>query len=540
MGKFNSTDGANFRRSIQDVANSYARFLLEKKVITDDEFAYYIKDGREELLDILMDKIYETEDYKGVVVSTVDAFYHFCTFVIGDYHNQQVWNSFVRDMFISVERNKDTAVMASRSIGKSFFNFVLYPLFKMFLYEGTKFLHVSNIPTQCVENLRIAKEVIDANEVLFQKKGAWKGKDLKWTERQIEYNDGMFITLSAGTSPKGLHVHFAVVDDILTEESQLNDEEMENYIFGQLYPTVQRAKGRMIITGTPLHQKDIYHNLMGDKPNYEGGPIHDGRLSHRKFFSKMFPIADEEGHSLFPDIYSDSDVLYIREKVGEIKFQREYMLNCIDESLTIFSNHLISSVSDGGLKYYYSPDNANEQFIIAVDVATSGEASADFSAFIILGLDETETGRRKIVRHIVHEKGMPVADQIRTVAALAERFNNAVVIIEKNNVGVALIQELAKMNVNVEEVITTKDKKEGMIRYLVNEMKNKNLWFPEETNEITKLKKELLNFGVKRNKAGKERMEALAGHDDMVMALAMANEAAQDIGGIGFAVLLKR
>lgn len=540
MGKFNSTDGINFTRSTNQIINDYAKFLLDKKIISDEELLYYVNDGQGELLDGLIEQLYETEKYHTVTVSTLNSFYIFCTIVLKEYHNQRVWNSFVKNMFLAIERNKDTAIMASRSIGKSFFNFVLYPLFKMFLYKGTKFLHISNIPTQCVENLRITKEVIDSNEFLFQKKGAWKGKELKWTERQIEYNDGMLITLSAGTSPKGLHVHYAAVDDILTEGAQLNDEEMATYIFGQVYPTIQRAKGRLIVTGTPLHRKDIYHLLMGDKPNFEGDPISDGQVSYKKFFSMMFPIADEDDKSLFPDIYTDSDVEYIREKVGEIAFQREYMLNCIDEHLSLFSNHLLDSISDGQLKYYYSPDNPNEQFIIGADVATSGEASADFSAFAIIGFHDTDAGRKKVIRHIIQEKGMPISVQITTLAELSNRFNNAVVIIEKNNVGVALIQELVKMNINVEEYITTKEKKEGMVRYLVNEMKNKNIWFPEETNEITRMKKELVNFGVKRNKAGKERMEALTGHDDLVMALAMANQAAQDVGGIGDVILMKR
>lgn len=540
MGKFNSTDGVNFDRTLQDVVNDYARALLEKKMITDEEFAHYISDGKFELLDLLLAKVYETENYKGVEVSTLNAYYHFCHFIIGSFHRKPVWNDFVKRMFLALERNKDTSIMASRSLGKSFHNYALYPLFKMFKFRGTKFLHVSNIPTQCVENLRITKELIDTNEVLYSKKDVWKGKELKWTERQIEYNSGMLITLSAGTSPKGLHVHFAIVDDILTEDAQLNDAEMENYIFGQLYPTVQREKGRLIVTGTPLHRKDIYHLLMGNKPDFEGDPIAEGGMSHKGFFSKMFPIADEEGHSLFPDVYTDEEIRQIREKVGEIKFQREYMLNCVDESMTIFSEHLISSVSDVNEKYLYSPTDSNSRFVIGVDVATSGEVSADFSAFVVLEVMDREVGRKKVIRHIIHEKGMPISEQVDTVAELSSRFNNAICIVEKNNVGVALIQELAKRNVNVEEFVTTKDKKEGMIRYLVNEMMNKNLWFPESTNEIVRLKKEMMNFGVKKSRIGKERMEALSGHDDIVMSLAMANQAAQDMGGLPFAMLGRR
>ncbi len=227
------------------------------------------------------------------------------------------------------------------------------------------------------------------------------------------------------------------------------------------------------------------------------------------------------------------------------------MLNCIDESLTIFSQHLIDSVSDGSMKYLYGPNNTQQQFIIGIDVASSGEASADYSAFVVLELAETQEGYKKIVRHIVHTKGMAITarkeidtenqvenqpprlvaiepGQVDTIVELARRFNDAWVVVEKNNIGIALIQELTKYNVHCEEFITTRISKEDMIRYLVNEMKNKNLWFPEETNEIIRLKKELVNFGVKRNKAGKERMEALSGHDDMVMALGLANKASQD------------
>lgn len=565
MGKFNNSDGVNFQRTLKDILNSYARSLLASKNIDDEEFSHYTTsaEGNAELLDALLEKLYETELVNGVEVSSVDSFYHYCEYVLHEHHGQRIWNSFVQEMFVSIEHNKNTCIMASRQVGKSFFNYVLYPSYKMFLYSGTKFLHVSNIPTQCVENLRILKGVIDNNEMLYQRKEVWKGKELKWTEKQIEYNAGMLITISAGTSPKGLSVHYVVIDDILTETSQLNDEEMDNYIFGQLYPTVQRAKGRMIVTGTPLHQKDIYHLLMGDKTNFEGNPIRHGGMSAKGFFSRMFPIILDDGQPLLPEIYGLDEIKRIEDAQGDIKFQREYMLNCIDESLTIFSQHLIDSVSDASLKYLYTPVNTQQQFIIGIDVASSGEASADYSAFVVIELAETQEGYKKIVRHIVHSKGMAItarkekdterADdpnyvprlvaiepgQVDTIVELARRFNDAWVVVEKNNIGIALIQELVKYNVHCEEFITTRISKEDMIRYLVNEMKNKNLWFPEETSEIVRLKKELVNFGVKRNKAGKERMEALSGHDDMVMALGLANKASQDFSNTSTVICQK-
>jgi len=116
------------------------------------------------------------------------------------------------------------------------------------------------------------------------------------------------------------------------------------------------------------------------------------------------------------------------------------------------------------------------------------------------------------------------------------RFNNAMVMVEKNNVGVALIQELIRRNVNVEEFVTDKFKKESAIRFLINEMQNGRLWFPEETVEIKSLKNELRQFGIKEVR-GKERLESLSGHDDLVDSLWIANMATQKYsGGSSFAI----
>ena len=114
MGKFNSSDGYNFKRSVKDILGDYARFLLKNSVINDQEFNYYLSEGKDELLDILFEKIYETEIINGVEVDTLDSFFHFCNFIIGTYNGQRVWNVFVKEMFLSIERNKNTCIMASR------------------------------------------------------------------------------------------------------------------------------------------------------------------------------------------------------------------------------------------------------------------------------------------------------------------------------------------------------------------------------------------------------------------------------------------
>jgi len=304
---------------------------------------------------------------------------------------------------------------------------------------------------------------------------------------------------------------------------------------------------------TPMHITDIYHDLMNKEKDFKGQIITDGHLSHCGFYSKTYPIiTDWDKKEIFlPDLFTWKELVTnvnsIKNIQGDDKFSREYLLVCTDKSTSLFSQELLTRAQDDSIEVTYKDDH-DGNYITGVDVATSGEASADFSAFVTIELVETKKGLKKYLRHMVYEKGMPITGdmtkegeiidigQVETIDDIYHRFNTGLVVVEKNNVGVAHIQELQKRNVNVQEFVTDRHKKENMLRYLVSEMKQGNLIFPKDTLEIKALKQELLNFGVKRTRSGKERMEALHGHDDGVMALAIANYASQSYGGLAYAI----
>jgi len=544
MSKFNV--GSSFIRTKRQICNDYLDALINKGILPETDRQYYSGEGMSEIYELLLNKLYETEDYKGVKISTLDAWYHWCVYVIRNDPKTGlfVWNKFVKNVFLDIERNRYTCILASRGIGKSFISYGLYSIFKMFLFRYTEILTIANIPKMNKRNVRVMKRIIETNELLYEKKEVNKGKELIWTQEQLEYNGGIFDTGTVGSTPRSAHVNFIFVDDCLRDDNKYSDEEVENYILGQLLPCAQRYKARMIVTGTPMHIKDIYHNIMNEKPNLDGKRISDGRISAHGFYSRQYSIiSDWEKKEIYlPELWSWEELvsgpMSILNVQGQAKFMREYMLICTDESTSVFSERLVESCVDSNYEITFVGEQ-NKIYIQGCDVATSGAASADFSAFIVLELLETATGYKKIVRHIVHEKGMPITGerdidneiidpgQVDTIQEISQRYNNAVTIVEKNNVGVALIQELVKRNVNVESFVTDKAKKEGMIRYLVNEMMNGNLIIPDETPEVRELKKELTNFGVRKTKFGRERMEALSGHDDLVIALAIANTAAQ-------------
>lgn len=534
------TDYKKFRTK-EMICTQYLDFLLEMDLIKRDEYRVYKEQKINEVMELLLLKLYETETINGQEVSSLDAFYHFCRFVIDrdPYTGRTVWNDFVKNLFIDIEHHKLTSILATRGGGKSFMIFGLYVPFKHFLWEFHETIIISNIPRMCKRNMRILKSIIDNNELLLDKKETWKGeKNLVWSQDEIEYNKGMISTSSLGSTPRSAHVNLVVLDDPLRDDNKYSYEDIENYVFGQLMPVIGRKNGRMVLQGTPMTYRDIFHATMKDE---KGNLIRDGRYSTKGFFSRAYPaiLNESERIVLLPDIYPYEKLMEIRKTQGERYFDREYMLICQKEDTAIFSYALIESCTDTKEKIKFSGDE-EKQYVIGVDVATSGAASADYSAYIVLELRSRkvsgEYADEKVIRHIYHEKGVDVADQIDKVEELSRLFNGAFVLVEKNNVGVDLIQQLAKRNVNVGEMTTDKFKKEAMVRFVVDDMRRRRLVFPDETPEIKRLRNELRNFGVKE-RGGKERMESLSGHDDLVMALCLAEKASQEVGGEkGFAV----
>ena len=244
---------------------------------------------------------------------------------------------------------------------------------------------------------------------------------------------------------------------------------------------------------------------------------------------------------MLPEVWNYEELMRVKETQGDLFFMREYLLICIDEKKALFPYSLIRRCTDNSIQFLYQGEEG-KNYVIGADIATSGSASADFTSFVVLEVRESKRDKEsfiseKIVRHVFHEKGVPVNEQIDLLADLSHRFNNAPLLVEKNNVGVALIQDLVRRNINVNEFVTDKFKKESGIRFLINEMQNGRLWFPEETPEIKAMKEELRQYGIKEVR-GRERMESLSGHDDLVDALFIANLATQNLaGGYSFAIV---
>ncbi len=522
---------------------NYTDEKIEKKVAEEPEVIHKL------IFDETDGELYKTEIIKGQRVFSERAFYIFCDIVVGyDLKTgDKIWNNFVKSQFLLVEQNKQTCYMASRGSGKTFL-IALFMIFKMFLIPYYDFCYCSNVPIQKRRFLKVVRSIIDNNELLLEKKDSKRiaNREIPWGTNEVEYNDGLIEGTSVGTTPRGGHYNHAFIDDPLRDDKKYTYEFIVNYIQGVLKQTILRKKGRYTVVGTPQSDDDPFHTLMNDKLDKNNRPIGKvvvGKVSYAGFYSEIFPgiLDDKKKIVLVPEIWTYEELMIEKQRIGEIRFNREILCICTSYKNALIGSSLFRSCCDEKLRMLQKGE-VGKRYVAFIDSATSDAPTADYFAMTIW--EDNPQGKKFIMRHLEHKKGFPVTDpsggtddQHNLVYNCWEDFNHMLVVIEKNNAGIALIQavqNLAKRKGKSMEIIehythvvstgrpTEKaGKANDVIDYIELGLKSGVVVFPSDSEDIytidslEQIKAEHLNFGVKKGKSG-EKYEALAGHDDIL------------------------
>lgn len=243
-------------RELKTILRDYLKFLNKEKALgyTDEEIEIQINDVKEKevIKKLLIDDLYEVEEYLKQTISTERAFKIWCSIVLcQDFKTHgYIWNDFVKKQFNLVEKNRYTCYMAARAHGKTFF-LGLYADFKMFLIPYYEVGYCSNIPKQRKRFLKLTENLIDTNALLIERKDV-KGvhnKSLSWGNEEMEYNSGILEGTTVGTTPRGGHYNLAIGDDPLRDDRKYTHEFIVNYFQGVYKQCILRKKGRYIIVG---------------------------------------------------------------------------------------------------------------------------------------------------------------------------------------------------------------------------------------------------------------------------------------------------
>jgi hypothetical protein len=171
------------------------------------------------------------------------------------------------------------------------------------------------------------------------------------------------------------------------------------------------------------------------------------------------------------------------------------------------------------------------QHFVGWDPAIASDASADYTAMVVLRTPPDSEEKQLV--YVLNEKGLGGSAQKRHIILLNSRFQPDLIELEGNNFQRMFAAELQEMreDIPIKTFMTTRQRKESMFMSLLmafEQEKLKTPWGDERSREFTRtLETQLTRFGMQKN----GRLESVGVHDDMAMALALANWATKEFRG---------
>ena len=326
-------------------------------------------------------------------------------------------------------KNKMVALAAPRGHAKTTGMTVSYGLATLLFRERKFMLLVSDTESQAAMFLGYFKEQLQENKALVElfglkrdEKGIVKFDKETETDIIVEMEDGhKFRVIAKGAEQKlrgliwsGTRPDIILCDDMENDELVMNKdrrEKMRKWFYSALLPSVS-SKGIVRVVGTILHMDSLLERLM---------PKLYDRYSHQetlKLWSetrrngwvsvKYRAHSDDFEHILWPERWSAKKLREERANYTGMGmpdvYSQEYLNLPIDESVAYFKRVDFLDITEDDnklpLKYY-----------ITADLAISEADRADYSVFVIAGVDEF---RRILVKQVIREKldGREIVDLI--------------------------------------------------------------------------------------------------------------------------------
>jgi len=405
-----------------------------------------------------------------------------------------------------------SAIQVSRGHGKTELNSVAWALWLAFRsVKPWEMLIVSGTEQQCKNIVRriynYAKTVPLLTEALIQD----SYRDKIESALKFKTKNGCFIQSYPIKSKSilGNHVDFLIVDDVYGDESA--DIDSINYALQyNVSPVINRKKGQFIFCGTPKSEKDWFTMI---RENPSSGFV------YRRWAAVVLNDAGEWEKPLWENGFSLDELRGIKSRMSSLAWSREYMLDYVSDGARLFPSELVSFATERGLEARPVKKNAN--YFLGCDIALSDKERADFSAFVVLEAFEKEPLRQV---GLVRLKGVPTDELLNRIKGLHKKYCFSRVLIEDVGLSKGLVDLAVKdseIGLVCEGFKTTHLSKEDVLGKVEIAMRNGRLKVSE--NEV--LQDELSKFGVVEKK-GVQRLEGMGSHDDCVIALGLAVEAA--------------
>jgi hypothetical protein len=435
-------------------------------------------------------------------------------YLVGNHHIE--WDSLVTE-------NQRVCVLAPRDHGKTYFFDFALPLWKAVTMPGGVGFLFSATKDQAKLILDDIKVELETNPKLQHlvpsRRNKWRMDAIRLTNGHTIYARGY------GTKVRGRHPHYIICDDILNDETAYSEvirQKDKDYFFTAVTNMITPG-GQIVVIGTPFHKQDLYADLKIN-PQY----------AYRRYRA-----LDDEGNPLWPERYNKKRLKERREEIGPIRFSREFECDPISDDMSLFPGSLFKgdpteqyTVKLGEPLAYWRELGVTTY--MGVDIAMSTSVKADYFVIWVMGPDKR--GNRWLV-DIRRERGLSFQEQLSLIVECARKYDPAMIFIEANQMQRVWGDELIRTSdLPIKKFTTTAIEKNALdkgvpgLRVL---LENKKFRIPrgdERSVELTnQWREEMRSFTWHDGK-----LQSVGGHDDMVMACWICNQAIAQ-GGFSFA-----
>jgi predicted phage terminase large subunit-like protein len=421
---------------------------------------------------------------------------------VPDFH-REIWGLMCLD-------NRYVAVAAPRGHAKSTAVTHTYGLAAALFRQASFIVLVSDTETQSVQFLNDIKMELNDNSDLQALFGV--SKFIKYTENDIivEMDDRyQFRILAKGSEQSlrglkwsGMRPKLIICDDMENDELVMNKDRREKFfrwIYGALIPCLA-PDGKMRVVGTVLHMDSFLEHLMPKDWDKYTRRIPLKVWSERPkmmWTSVKYRAHDEEfEHVLWKERFPADKLKILRQEYYERGipdvYSQEYLNYPLDPTKAYFKRTDFIPITQ---QDYNQIDDYSKPMshYIGVDLAISEKERADYSVFVVCGIDSEGV---LYILDVIRDRidGREIID---TLFSLEKRYKPEFISIEKEKISKAigpfLYEEMPKRGLypNIIEITPSKDlltrarSVQGRMRAGYVKFNKKAEWYPTFEAEMT-------------------------------------------------------
>ena len=415
---------------------------------------------------------------------------------------EMMYPEYMQEWLDTMQKTDRTVIVCSRDHGKSVFMHCWVVWNLVFQEPPFQMLYISSNQKQTMVHMREIDRMFNIPQLKkFRPSRGWAIGNITLT------NGNSVLERSVGSQIRGLHPQEIIIDDPLKEFSLAAIQRVTDWFFGDMIPTLHHpANLRMIVT--PFTYTDIFAQLE----------------ENEAYTVRKYPCFNSLDEPLWPARWDYEALIQRKAEIGSLKFTREYLCIPVSTGTALFGQEHLENAKnkDFILKLGHRKDKGYKYYV-GVDPAISTDG--DYNVIMVLEVDDE---MNKTIVHVDRSKNVKFRENIEKLRLIGQVFQPDTILYETNTFAKAFTQELrAVSDLNVRDFDTTRRKKQEIILNLQMNFENKKINLPYGDNNSRKMTSMLIEELSMFSITDSGKFEGVGAHDDLVMALALANAATQ-------------